>query len=204
VRRCARHAIASRCECDTIARLLVELREAFAAARQLGDPGYTGDVDTRASTLAFVVAFVGGCAGPVPVFLTTSDQAGGPVTDPSPRAAEVLDAGFGAWGLQYELVGPGTVAKSYGAIDLALVEVGPGASVHGSHHRPAPCRQEIWSDYDGNVLAHELGHAWLGSEHHDDPENLMHAYAGGETITDRQWDDAQGKIERFLACADGT
>jgi hypothetical protein len=32
----------------------------------------------------------------------------------------------------------------------------------------------------------------------------MHAFAGGETITDRQWDDAQGKIERFLACADGT
>lgn len=165
--------------------------------------GYTGDVDKRASTLAVVVAFVSGCSGPVPVFLTTSDQTGGPITEPTPRVREILDEGFAAWGLQYELIGPGTLAKSYGAIDLAIVEVAPGAQVHGSHHSPAPCREEIWTDYDWRVLAHELGHAWLGPDHSDDPDNLMHAYAEGETITDGQWDDAQGDIGRFLACADG-
>lgn len=150
---------------------------------------------------AFVLAT--GCGGPVPVYLATSDQVGGPITEPSVRAREVLDEGFGFWGLEYELIGPDSVVKSYGAIDLALVDLAPGATVQGSHHKPALCRREIWSDYNGQVLAHELGHAWLGSNHSDDENNLMHPTAGGDQITDRQWDDAQVVIDRFRACADG-
>lgn len=152
---------------------------------------------------AALLVLLPACAGPIPVYLTTSDAAG-PVTDPSPRVRETLDGGFGWWGLEYELVGPDAWQRSYGAIDLAILELEPGVAYDGQAFRPAPCRPSVWVRPDALDLAHELGHVF-DLEHVDDPDNLMHSAGGGPEpeLTDAQERDAEQAIGWFLACADG-
>ena len=156
-------------------------------------------------TIALAALFLAGCAGPVPVYLQTFDAAPGPITAPSPRVREVLDEGFGVWGLEYELVRPEARLRSYGAVDLTIVDLAHGvdARVGGSAYQPAPCRPRVGVDADGRLLAHELGHVW-GLEHVEDPANLMFFRAGdpGE-ITDEQYETVDREVSLLLACIDG-
>jgi hypothetical protein len=143
-----------------------------------------------------------GCSGPVPVYLSSSETPGSPLTDPPARERELLDEAFGFWGYEYELVGPGAAVASYGAIEVSLVDL-DDAPVDGYHAPPTPCRRAVWSSFDPEVLAHELGHAF-GLEHVDDRENLMHPRRPrGQEVTDAQWDDSGAAVGRFLACVDG-
>lgn len=152
----------------------------------------------RSIALALVLA---GCGGPVPVYLVEQSARPGeyPVEDPTPEAREVLDEAFGFWGRGYDLVPQGEPLGNYGAVQIVLDDaVTDDAWTQGM----GPCRPLIWSLYDADALIHELGHVWLGPDHSEDPDNLMHA-KGGEDVTDKQWDKAQRKIDLFNACLDG-
>lgn len=146
-----------------------------------------------------VLALLTACeeqAKTVPVMLT-STEAPGVILEPSPRIRETLDEAFGFWDVQYELVNPDSL---HGVIDLALVDIDHAVWVAGGHHRRENCRRRIWVDVDTLGLTHELGHAWLGAEHSPDPHNLMHTSAGGFTVTEEQFEQAQDAVDEFLKC----
>jgi len=144
----------------------------------------------------FAAAFLActGCSQAVPVYLTTSDAPDKIVTAKAPA---VLDEGFGFWGLDYELT-----EVPYGSVYVGLIEIDEDAEFLGTASQEHnTCRRVLWSDFNGPILAHELGHAF-GLKHSSNRRNIMHprVYEDSDDYTDTQWDTVQGNVDRFLLC----
>lgn len=143
---------------------------------------------------AMVALLVAGCGGPVPVRLTTWDQFG-PVTEPSDEARELLDDAFGFWGLSYEL----SDGRSYGRLNIDLVDVGDESVVHGRRWDAGPCEQYVWAARRSVMLAHEMGHVFGLERHSDDPDNIMATPAASD-VTDHQLETVQDDAHQFTGC----
>lgn len=140
------------------------------------------------------------CGGDIPVLLSTTEQSEAPVLEPNERVEAVLDEAFEFWDLSYVLVD-----YTYGSIEIGLVEVPFNSgkplgffSVDGP--KDVSCNMNIWVDFDGMILAHELGHAF-SLDHVDDKHNVMNdTWPFGGEITETQWDKVQARAELFRGC----
>lgn len=162
------------------------------------------------ATAIVLLAALGGCDRPVPVMLATTNDAGpDPILDD--RVLDTLDGAFNFWGLSWELVESGPLGNS-GTVEILLVDGCPAGVdcsdgvFHGGLTRHEACEVRIWSSHDPVILAHELGHGW-DLPHDNRPGNLMEEDAppfelrdDEPWLDDDQWDDAQLRIDRFLAC----
>lgn len=135
------------------------------------------------------------CSQAVPVYLTSSDATHGKLTE---RSEKLLDESFEFWGLEWE---PSDML--YGSVYIALVDVDePVTNYEGAAIQEVlTCRRTLWSNFDRDILAHELGHAF-GLDHVDDKNNIMYPRVpdGPPETTDEQWDLVQNGVDRFLLC----
>lgn len=85
-----------------------------------------------------------------------------------------------------------------GEIVILLTDAGPmpwdGGWIVGLTVGGGSCSPALWSDSDGVVLAHELGHA-LGLDHVGSPDRLMHPQVGTwvtqdelDTVAHQAWE----------------
>lgn len=69
----------------------------------------------------------------------------------------------------------------------------------GLHLPVGDCFKKVWTTFDGNALAHELGHVWH-LEHVDDVDNIMVEDRSGDDVTEAQLEVADERIRRFARC----
>jgi hypothetical protein len=134
------------------------------------------------------------CAEPVHVHLTTGRGEG--LLDADERETATLDDGFGFWGREWKLVELGQLRGDQGVVQVRMF----GWVLGGGLHLPeGDCFAKVWTTFDGNALAHELGHIW-GLEHVDDLDNLMVEERAGDDLTEAQWETAEKRMRRFGRC----
>lgn len=155
------------------------------------------------ATILLALTLITGCADAIPVYLVSFDSDIQPVTRPSPEVKGILDGAFNIWGLTYDLVPAGTRQGTHGALQITIIPKSSWATIKGTHDQSSLCEHDITAMPDTVGLAHEIGHAWLGPDHSDDPDNLMFKRAHEWGITDEQWDDAEREISLFKTCLDG-
>lgn len=142
---------------------------------------------------------LGACTPEIPVQLTTPEE-GSATLHPSDETRELLDDAFGFWGVSYRLVNDG---RWYGTLRLTLVDLAApeGEEIALGAASRRGCMAQVWADRDVNVLRHELGHVFIGPEHHPDPDNLMASRTtDNEDVTDKQYDQADFGAATFAAC----
>lgn len=157
---------------------------------------------TKLASITALALALTGCNEPIAVWLVSFDSDIQPVTHPSAEVRDVLDEAFDFWGLEYQLLGDDASLGSYGALRITIIPKSSWATIEGGYSKLAPCRHIIEVMPDGQSLAHEMGHAWLGYDHADDVNNLMASDPEDWELTDAQWDEAERSINHLQACVD--
>lgn len=145
------------------------------------------------------------CGGPVPVWLTATDQGTG-LKVPNEQTSEILDDAFGFWGLQYTLEND----QVRGRLVIDLVHLDPDKPQEniGTTADHGRCQIHIRSIFNWRTLSHEIGHAFGLSDVEGSNTNIMNVdYQNLRMVEDddilaslNQIDTVQEEAHSFSNC----